>query len=72
MSGSEPRRGPGEGEPARAEPVESPCIDVCVIDPESGLCEGCLRTLDEIAEWGLYSPAERRRVIDALPGRTTE
>jgi predicted Fe-S protein YdhL (DUF1289 family) len=70
VSGREPARGPGEGEPGGTEPIESPCNDVCVIDPETGLCEGCLRSLDEIAEWGLYSPAERRRIIDQLPGRS--
>ena len=26
--------------------VPSPCVSICVINPNSGLCEGCLRTLD--------------------------
>jgi uncharacterized protein len=59
-----------EPAPGAPEPIESPCNDICVIDPEAGLCEGCLRSLDEIAEWGLYSPAERRRIIDQLPRRS--
>jgi len=29
-------------------PVESPCVQLCRIDPASGLCEGCARSLDEI------------------------
>ena len=29
--------------------VPSPCINVCKMNERSGLCEGCLRTLDEIA-----------------------
>ena len=31
--------------------VASPCISVCRMNSQSGLCEGCLRTLDEIAAW---------------------
>jgi len=49
--------------------IESPCIDICVIDEASGYCEGCGRTLDEIAAWSTYTPAERRRVIAELDGR---
>lgn len=47
----------------------SPCIDVCRIDPDTGLCAGCLRTLDEIARWGGYTDAEKRAVNRALEGR---
>ena len=53
----------------RAE-VESPCIKVCVIHPESRLCTGCLRTLDEIAAWSRMTPEDRRSVMAALPSRT--
>jgi len=51
------------------EPVETPCIDVCVIDKESGLCEGCGRTLDEIAGWSLYSAQRRQQIMAELPNR---
>lgn len=33
------------------ENLPSPCISVCRMDAASGLCEGCFRTLDEIAGW---------------------
>ncbi len=36
--------------------VPSPCIRVCRMNPHSGLCEGCLRTLDEIIQWSAASP----------------
>ncbi|MGA8259459.1 MAG: DUF1289 domain-containing protein [Arenicellales bacterium] len=49
--------------------VESPCTRVCRIDPETGLCAGCLRTLEEIASWAGYSEDEKRAVILALEGR---
>lgn len=38
----------------------SPCISICRMDAVTGLCEGCYRTLDEIAVWGGASDAERR------------
>jgi hypothetical protein len=50
--------------------VETPCINVCVIDQASGLCEGCRRTLAEIAAWGTLGQAERRRIMAELPART--
>lgn len=52
----------------RAE-VESPCIKICVVHPESRLCTGCLRTIDEIGAWSRMTPQARRAVMDALPER---
>ncbi len=47
----------------------SPCIGVCVINPHTRLCEGCARTLDEIAAWWDLDPAQKRAVIVQLEGR---
>jgi len=49
--------------------VPSPCIKVCVMDPALGLCAGCYRTLDEIAEWAGYAPAEKLRVLERVAVR---
>jgi len=49
--------------------VASPCVSVCRMDGTSGLCEGCLRTIDEIAHWGLFDDDEKRAVLAALPAR---
>ncbi|MEO8738548.1 MAG: DUF1289 domain-containing protein [Casimicrobiaceae bacterium] len=49
--------------------VASPCISVCVMDPASGLCAGCYRTLDEIADWSNLSNEGRRVVIALLAER---
>ncbi len=38
-------------------PMPSPCVSLCKIDPASGLCQGCLRTLDEIVSWSQASEA---------------
>ncbi|ADZ71253.1 DUF1289 domain-containing protein [Polymorphum gilvum] len=50
--------------------METPCIDVCIIDPLTGLCRGCRRTLDEIADWSRLTPAERHKIMAELPQRT--
>ena len=42
--------------------VPSPCISVCRMDPHSGLCLGCYRTLDEIVAWGGSTEAQKRVV----------
>ncbi|WP_126975896.1 DUF1289 domain-containing protein [Frigidibacter oleivorans] len=52
-----------------AAPVASPCIRLCRLDPETGLCLGCHRTLEEIAGWSAMDPAARQAVMAALPRR---
>lgn len=49
--------------------VASPCINVCRMDTASGLCEGCLRTIDEIAAWGSMDDAAKRQVWQRLEQR---
>lgn len=49
--------------------IESPCVNVCVMDPESRLCVGCLRTIDEIVAWGGLAPEARRDLMRSLPER---
>ena len=43
-------------------PVASPCINVCRMNATTGLCEGCLRTIEEIAGWSRYEDADKRAV----------
>ena len=49
--------------------VESPCTKVCAIHPETRLCLGCARSIDEIAAWSRMTPDARRAVLADLPGR---
>jgi uncharacterized protein len=42
--------------------VPSPCISVCRMDPDSEVCEGCFRTLEEIAAWSRASEEEKRTI----------
>lgn len=54
---------------ARAE-IESPCIKICVIEPNSRLCTGCLRSIDEIGAWSKMTAEARSAVMAELPSRT--
>jgi uncharacterized protein len=47
---------------AGGDPVPSPCINVCRMDPRTGLCEGCFRTIDEITRWSTATNAFKRAV----------
>ncbi len=49
--------------------IPSPCVSVCRMDEPSGWCEGCLRTLDEIAAWASMDDRAKRAVWKLLPQR---
>ena len=46
----------------------SPCIALCRLDRRD-ICQGCGRTLDEIAEWGEATPERQQAIVDAARGR---
>lgn len=50
--------------------IPSPCVKVCVLDPPSGFCLGCKRTLREIAAWGSMPDEMRLRIMAELGGRS--
>ncbi len=43
--------------------LASPCVDICRMDAASGFCEGCLRTIDEIAGWSGLDDAGKQAVL---------
>ncbi len=49
--------------------IKSPCNKLCVVDPDSGLCAGCGRSLAEIEGWIALSADERARIMAELPRR---
>lgn len=51
--------------------IESPCVKICVVDPETGFCIGCGRTRAEIAGWLSLEPGERRAIMDRLGERVS-
>ena len=53
----------------RPRATASPCTQVCRIDSVTNLCEGCGRTLSEIAMWGSMTDVERAHVWNQLPAR---
>ena len=46
----------------RSGDVPSPCVSICRMDAATGLCEGCCRTLDEIAAWSQLDGEAKRNV----------
>jgi len=42
------------------------------MDPQSGLCRGCYRTMAEIARWAGMRESERKRVMNELPARRAQ
>lgn len=52
-----------------ADSIPSPCNNVCQLDPDSGYCRGCLRTIEEIAGWLDYSNEEKLAVLERLEQR---
>ena len=54
--------------------IPSPCIAVCTMHPTTGLCEGCWRSLDEIAAWSRASDADKHaiwaRIVQRINGST--
>ena len=50
-------------------PIKTPCIKVCVVDGESGLCMGCYRKLSEVAGWAKLTDDERASIMEELPAR---
>ena len=49
--------------------AKSPCINVCKLNPKNNLCEGCLRTSEEISNWSKYSDNKKKNIISILKNR---
>lgn len=52
--------------------VPSPCVAVCRIDSANGFCHGCLRTLDEIAQWPSLTDEQKDALWQVLWKRKAE
>lgn len=51
---------------------QSPCIQVCQMNLQTGFCAGCFRTQEEIARWLRYSDTERDAVLGKLGARRAD
>jgi predicted Fe-S protein YdhL (DUF1289 family) len=58
--------------PDNAPEVVSPCVSVCEMDQQRGVCKGCLRTLEEIATWSRMSNQQRWDIVQSLRSRRSE
>ena len=52
--------------------IASPCINVCKMDEQTGLCSGCFRTIDEIARWSSIDDSRRLVILAAVAKRRQE
>ncbi len=52
--------------------IASPCISVCRIQADSGLCEGCFRTISEITAWSRADEADKRQIWDVIAQRAVQ
>ncbi|MGC2411141.1 MAG: DUF1289 domain-containing protein [Stellaceae bacterium] len=57
-------------ESPQREPIPvSPCLGICLMDPKTRRCRGCLRTIEEIRDWYRATPAEQRAILKRLVAR---
>ena len=49
--------------------IDSPCNDICTQDLQSGLCIGCKRTQEEIANWIKYTDEQKKQVLIDIENR---
>jgi uncharacterized protein len=66
---SERPRGGSGAVPGDRGAVMSPCINICRMSPATGLCEGCLRTIDEIAGWSRMDDTAKQAVWQVIEQR---
>ena len=76
-----PPRGGNTSGPAEPDPrcslgsdggVSSPCVNVCRMNAATGLCEGCLRSIGEIASWSQMDAQDKRAVWQRIALRRAE
>ena len=60
------------GEHGAASNPVSPCVGICLMNPATRTCRGCLRTINEIARWYDASVAEKQAILDSLSVRRRE
>ena len=53
----------------QGEKITSPCLSICEMEENAGLCLGCGRTRAEIATWVRMGETARKEIMAALPQR---
>ena len=49
--------------------IESPCINICKINTDSGLCMGCCRDEFEVFNWINFSDKEKELILSKIKSR---
>jgi predicted Fe-S protein YdhL (DUF1289 family) len=49
--------------------LPSPCVSICQMDPQDGVCIGCYRTRAEIAAWRSMDQDDQLVLLDILRDR---
>ena len=44
----------------------TPCVGICTLDPDTGICIACKRTSEEITCWIKYMHDERMVIMNRL------
>jgi uncharacterized protein len=57
---------------AGGENVPSPCVNICRMDATTAWCEGCFRTLEEIAGWGRQDDDTKRAIWQQIELRIAQ
>jgi hypothetical protein len=52
------------------QPVGSPCTGVCRLHRQTGYCEGCMRSRDEIKGWKTMGDGDKLMLFDRLIERS--
>ena len=46
--------------------IDSPCIDICTIDRNSGECIGCGRAVEEVRNWTNINNLKKKQILQKL------
>jgi hypothetical protein len=52
--------------------LPSPCQSVCVMNSETSFCQGCLRQIDEIANWSTLDEAGKLEIWRSIQQRLSQ
>ncbi len=55
-----------------AENIPSPCISLCRMNEQTGLCDGCFRTIGEIVQWSSADNEGKRAIWSRIEQRATQ
>lgn len=49
--------------------IKSPCVEKCQVNPDTNLCKGCLRTIEEIEGWSNFTDNQKIHVLKLIKKR---